>query len=331
MKEKIDFVILWVDGNDKNWLLQKKKYDKSIDIDDSINRYRDWDNLKYWFRGVEKFAPWVNKIHFVTWGHVPKWLDVNNPKIKIVKHEDFIDAKYLPVFNSNAIEMNINKIPGLNENFVLFNDDMFLIDNVNMDDFFKNDKPCDEYAESPVVVTPNDNVFPHILINNMEIINKHFKKKNILKSNLKQYLNLKYGKNIIRTISQIPYKYYTGFYNPHIPQAFKKSYFDLLWQEEYDQVHNTISNKFRKKTDISQYVVRYYQLLKGDFYPRSSKFGKIFEITDDNNLLLNHIKNQKSKVICLNDTSTKINFVNAKNEVNNAFKEILPDKSEYEL
>ena len=67
-KEKIDFVILWVDGSDKNWLEEKNKYSekREEDVDGKI-RYRDWDNLKYWFRGVEKFAPWVNKIYFVTY------------------------------------------------------------------------------------------------------------------------------------------------------------------------------------------------------------------------------------------------------------------------
>ncbi|MBQ6357217.1 MAG: capsule biosynthesis protein CapK, partial [Solobacterium sp.] len=39
------------------------------------NRFKDWGLFKYWFRGVEKFAPWVNKIYFITWGHVPTWLD----------------------------------------------------------------------------------------------------------------------------------------------------------------------------------------------------------------------------------------------------------------
>ena len=36
--------------------------------DDRKERYRDWDLLRYWFRGVERFAPWVRRIHFVTWG-----------------------------------------------------------------------------------------------------------------------------------------------------------------------------------------------------------------------------------------------------------------------
>ena len=104
MQEKIDFVIMWVDGSDPKWLEEKNKYlDKKIDTSNAINRYRDMGVLKYWFRGVEKFAPWVNKIHFVTWGHVPSWLNTNNPKLNVVKHEDFIPQKYLPVFNANAI------------------------------------------------------------------------------------------------------------------------------------------------------------------------------------------------------------------------------------
>ena len=67
--EKIDFVVLWVDGNDPTWQEQFNRYapkDKQIAIDASAERYRDWDCLRYWFRGVEQFAPWVNKVHFVT-------------------------------------------------------------------------------------------------------------------------------------------------------------------------------------------------------------------------------------------------------------------------
>ena len=26
------------------------------------NRFRDWGLLRYWFRGAECFAPWVNRI-----------------------------------------------------------------------------------------------------------------------------------------------------------------------------------------------------------------------------------------------------------------------------
>ena len=69
-KQKIDFVITWVDGSDDRWQKEKQKTRKHLgivaDVDDRKERYRDWDNLQYWFRGVEKYAPWVRKIHFVT-------------------------------------------------------------------------------------------------------------------------------------------------------------------------------------------------------------------------------------------------------------------------
>ena len=92
---KIDFVILWVDGSDPKWIKDKEKYvEKSVNGSESDNRFRDWDNLKYWFRGVEKYAPWVNKIHFITYGHLPEWLNLNNEKLDIVRHEDIIDKEY---------------------------------------------------------------------------------------------------------------------------------------------------------------------------------------------------------------------------------------------
>jgi len=149
---KIDFVILWVDGNDPKWLEEKNKYlnDKKM-LTASASRYRDWDNLQYWFRGVEKFAPWVNNIYFITWGHVPSWLNINHPKLKIVNHKDYLDEKNLPVFNSNAIELEMHKITGLSEHFVAFNDDMFIINNVEESDFFRNGKPCDNFVENNVI------------------------------------------------------------------------------------------------------------------------------------------------------------------------------------
>lgn len=330
MHSKIDFVILWVDGNDKNWLEEKKKYNSSIDVDAAINRYRDWDNLKYWFRGVEKFAPWVHKIYFVTWGHLPTFLNTSNPKIKIINHKDIINEDDLPTFNSNAIEANIYKIPNLSNQFVLFNDDMFIIKETKSTDFFKNGLPRDEYAENPIAINSEDTVFPHTLLNNMAIINKHYKKKNIYKKNFLKYLNFKYGKALIKTISQLPYKDFTGIYNPHIPQSFLKEYYYMLNKIEPNILSETSKNKFRSKNDYTQYLIRYMQLLDGSFIPRKHKFGCYYIITKDNKKIINHIIKQKSNVICLNDTQIDINFEKTKKEINSAFEKILPEKSSFE-
>src|SRR5699024_690064 len=147
MERPIDFVICWVDGGDPDWLKEKKRYSHDNNNDDRDIRYREWGIIKYWFRGVEKFAPWVNKIHFVTWGHTPSWLNVKHPKLNIVKHEDYIPSKYLPTFSSRPIELNLHRIKGLSEQFVFFNDDMFLLKPVKKEDFFKNGLPRDIAAQ----------------------------------------------------------------------------------------------------------------------------------------------------------------------------------------
>ena len=83
-KSKKNFVLIWVDGNDPEWRKEKDKHDPNVNEENSSNsevRYRDWDNLQYWFRGVEQYAPWVNKIYFITCGQIPEWLNTDNEKI----------------------------------------------------------------------------------------------------------------------------------------------------------------------------------------------------------------------------------------------------------
>ena len=167
--DKIDFVILWVDGSDEEWLKEKKKYKTDIDVADSIVRYRDWDNLQYWFRGIEKFTPWVNKIHFITWGHIPKWLNTKNPKLNIVNHKDYMKPEYLPSYNSTAIELSLGFLECLSEKFVYFNDDFFIINKCKKEDFFVNDLPCDEYSEAPIIPDPKEFLVRTIYYNNMLI------------------------------------------------------------------------------------------------------------------------------------------------------------------
>ena len=66
MNFPIDFVVTWVDGSDPIWREKKAKYSETVDTSkksmNSVKAYREWGTFKYWFRGVEKFAPWVNKV-----------------------------------------------------------------------------------------------------------------------------------------------------------------------------------------------------------------------------------------------------------------------------
>ena len=111
--------------NDPKWKADFAKWSGLDTTDDSRNetsvaRFRDYGFLKYWFRGVEKFAPWVRRIHFVTCGQKPDWLDESNPKLNLVNHEDYIPREFLPCFNSSVLECHLHRIPGLAEHFVYF-------------------------------------------------------------------------------------------------------------------------------------------------------------------------------------------------------------------
>ena len=331
LNEEIDFVILWVDGNDIEWKKEKNKYNIDNQNDNNSEaRYRDWENLQYWFRGVEKFAPWVHKVFFITYGHLPKWLNINHPKLEIVKHSDFIPKKYLPTFNSNAIELNLDKIGELSEKFVLFNDDMFLCKKVNKNDFFKNNLPCECFIEDSSTSPSKTDSFAHVIINNMQIVNENFNKRNVTRKNFFKFFNIKYGINLVRNICLIPWKRYSAIKDLHIPVSLLKSTITELWNRENESLDRTCSTKFRNENNINQYLFRYWQLMEGKFYPRSTRVGKMYQISEENNEYLDAIRKQKYKMICINDGKTVSNIEKTKLDIIEAFEYILPEKSEYE-
>ena len=332
--EKIDFVVMWVDGNDPEWQKEKRKYDVNANADGSIYRYRDWDLLQYWFRGVERFAPWVNKIHFVTWGHLPSWLNTNNPKLNIVNHRDYIPEEYLPTFNANAIELNLHRIKDLADNFVLFNDDVYLIKGVKESDFFVNNIPKDTAALN-VHCPKKSLVSQYFCINDVNIINEHFDFKNSIKKNFYKWFNLKNGKTLLRTFALLGCPRFPGFYQHHLANAYNKETFEEVWQKEYAILNGTCMHKFRETTDVNQWVLKEWQIASGNFYDRSIKFGQSFYIDrdglKDKSKFLNYIAKQKGKMISINDgPMTDEEFENIITELKKSFDKILPEKSSFE-
>lgn len=330
---KVDFVILWVDGNDKKWLNEKSKYTPNFDNkdNDGKNRYRDWDNLQYWFRGVEENANWVNNIYFITWGHIPKWLNTNNPKLKIINHKDYIPEKFLPTYNSNTIELNLFRLEELSENFVLFNDDQFIMNKTKKEDFFKFDLPVEYYSECLNVSDTANDTYSHNNLNNMSIVNKYFSKRDVYKKNIFKYFNIKYGiKGNLTTLLLLPFKKFSMIENQHLPVALKKSVLEKLWNLETETMTKSSLNRFRDLTDVSQFLIRYYQLCSGSFYPRHYNFGKSYALSENIENIINDINKNKYKTICLNDTINVTNFESSKNQINEMFNSKYPNKSTFE-
>ena len=134
----MDIVITYVDGLDPQW---RRTYSEATGKPVNEKRYRDWGTLRYLMRGIEKHLPDVGKVFLVvsSESQVPGW--VNRETVRVVLHSDIIPERFLPVFNSTAIEMFLHRIEGLSEQFLYFNDDFFPMQDCSMEDFFPDGKP----------------------------------------------------------------------------------------------------------------------------------------------------------------------------------------------
>ncbi len=331
-QERIDFVMPWVDGADPAWLAELHKYAPEDALGAADERFRDWDNLRYWFRGVEKFAPWVGMIHFITWGHLPKWLNTAHPKLHVVRHEDYIPPKYLPCFSSHPIELNMHRIRGLAEQFVYFNDDFFLLRDVAPGDFFAGGLPCDMLAFQPVVANPANPLMSHIYLNNTLALCRHFDKRDNVRKQPGSYFKIGYPPlYFFYNLLELAFPLYTGFYTVHGPSPYLKSTFDEVWAKEGELLDRTCCHRFRDKQDVSQYLMREWQKLAGRFRAKNivRDFG-YFNVESQNHKLVDTIIKRKKKMICANDANQPIDFEHAKAELNAALEQILPEKSAYE-
>lgn len=334
MIKSIDFVVTWVDSNDIEWQKSKTKALNMIDgtnekFDYEKNRYRDIECFKYWFRCVEKNAPWVRKIFVVTNGQKPVWLNTDNEKIVLIKHSDYISQEYLPTFNSNAIESQIHLIPDLSEQFVYFNDDMFLINKVNPSDFFRNGLPCDSMSFHPIEPIAEDKRFYLKVCNDLEIINSNFDFTNFKKNNLSKIFSHKQGKHVIMTVLLSRLNSFRGFYNYHVPVPYLKKTFDEVWNIAGDRLRKTMSFRFRNNSEsINHWVFQYWQFATGHFYQRKSNFSKY--ITMDDERVPKIILSKKYKAICINDVCLDERFESSKKKIIDAFEKKYPNKSKFE-
>lgn len=327
MNKATDFVILWVDGADPAWQAQFRATRQEGGMDASPIRYRDWGTLRYWFRAVELFAPWVRKIHFVTWGHLPAWLNQAHPKLHIVRHEAFIPREWLPTFNSNVIELNLHRIEDLAEQFVLFNDDTFLTRPCCEEDFFQNGLPRDVARLS--VVRPSS-VAP-IVLNNLALINAHHPRK-ALNRHLGKWLAPCYGLgNLLKTISLLPWSFFPAFYDPHQPQPYRKADFVRAWKLWEEELTATCKHRFRSVEDLSHWLIRYDLLCRGEFVPRTPAHDALMTLTDATTEEIAHrIANGAQRLLCINDSTEIADFEGVCRTLQGGFEQLLPNQSAYE-
>ena len=337
--EKIDFVLPWVDGGDPQWRSEKKRY-AAIEIGaaagDANNecRYNDLGLLKYWFRSVERFAPWVNRVFFVTCGQKPDWLDESNPKLRLVDHKEYIPSDYLPTFQSNTIELNLHRIAELSEHFVLFNDDMFLLRPVKPEFFFKRGLP----------VIPCDLGIPdwigcsnisRIVINNCGILKRSLDVRHLIWKHIWKYVDVK-SLGFVRATKNLACLAVNRIFIPgtfgHLSMAHLKSTLDEIWRINPKIMDITSRSRFRSDDCVNQWLAGAWDMVSGRFYPANEKRRGLFITINMDNLsqICHTIRQQSSPQLCLNDKGNPADLEPCFREVYQSFEELLPEKSSFE-
>ncbi len=225
----IDVVFTWVDNTDKAWQHKYEHYkanSKRANIGQYATDSARFDNhneLYYSVKAVKKYLPWVRNIYIVTDNQVPSSLhEVKG--VTIVDHTEIIEPQYLPTFNSHVIEAFLYRIPDLSEDFIYFNDDVFVAKELPKEHFFSANN-----ISSLFVSTKN--------LYNMQ-------RKGVETPTLKASL---------RSIELLKRHYPYNIKNPLVHTYFplKKSGYEQAWQLFEKEIKAFLPNRFRGHNDLN--------------------------------------------------------------------------------
>ncbi|CAF3724988.1 unnamed protein product [Rotaria sp. Silwood1] len=267
---------------------------------------------------------------YVVTDQIPNWLDISKSKsqLRVISTREIIDKKYLPTFNSHAIEANLHKIPNLKEFYLYFNDDYILGRPVSIDDFFLDGKCPVIYGDNRL--TSNTNVT--LNIHKKAMLNTNFLLDNFL-TNTNRNVNTS-----------------DRHFLPHAPHPIRKSIAEEVWSSKFTKIHREqSSHRFRDMNDVhpTYFISRYLiEQSNGCVEERRMKSACSSDEEDFcNQVLKNSLKQarlffdrlryrpQMPKFLSINDrTSTHyIHRGRIYKEFRRFLKEMFPHKSKFEL
>lgn len=292
----MDAVITYVNGNDPIW---KQDYEKTTNVPVMQKRFRDWGTLKYLLRGIECRMPFIRNVYLVVShpSQVPEWADCDN--LKIVLHKDIIPAEFLPTFNCNPIEMHLHRIPGLDEEYLYFNDDMFPVGDCRPEDFFRDGKAVIGY-------------YRHFFASGMY--------KKICRNSdrlARKALGLK------------PSCFFTR--PQHICSPMLKSQCEELYALVEDEIRKTSATRTRTEENLNQYLFLDYMNYKGLIihHKISNKHFSVAVASPES--LRAFLRKPTRNLVCINDVHlSEERYENLRSAIIDAFESVFPSKSKYE-
>lgn len=292
----MDAIVTYVDGLDPLW---QKDYERTVGKKILDKRFRDWGTLKYHFRGLEKYMPFIDRIHLVVArdSQVPEW--VNRKTVNVVLHEDIMPKENLPTFNSSMIEMFLHLIPDLTERFLYFNDDMYTVKPCKFEDFFPDGVPAMKFSH------------------------------NFLYFGDFRYL-VHHSDSLARKALGMPATCH--YVRPqHTASPMLKSQCDELYAKVLPEIMESLS-PLRTRANYNQYLFLDYMYYQGKARSRrlSNKHFSLAAHSIDK--ICEFLRNPSTKMVCINDVHmTNDKFLDCREKLLAAFEEILPEKSRFEL
>lgn len=293
--EGIDLVVPYVDSSDKNWqdLFVNNSPNVNKEDVDAINRFRgQGEFFRFFFRGVNRYMPWIRKIHLLVQSEsqVPTW--INRDEVHVVLHKEFIPEKFLPTFNSTTIETFLWNIPGLSEKFIYTNDDVYCIHPMVKTQFFDNNV-CFTHAYTSSKV------------------------------------NSTYGNQVLNSFRLI---YGLEHESPMYMHHTLRPYFKSVMKECYDKYYLQITKSltpFRDNNNYTIYLYDFYQMYT--HYETNIDTIKTCTVNSTlTELRLVQILNGENDTVCIQDTSSDMSIYDTE-WLLSRFKKKFEAKCKYEL
>lgn len=261
----IDVVILWVDGNDPRLAEKIDLYLKESGPKDHPGAlptfFASVNEIRYCVFSILTFAPFVRNIFIVTdeqdpnlYEEVETCFPGKAGSLKIVDHKDlFRDyEKFLPVFNSASLLAMIWRIKGLSENFVYFNDDIFLIREMHPEDWFINNRPV---LRGKWLLPPFKKMFGNHV---KSFVNKYLRNNPDYRPRLSFYLRQWKSASVVGM--KIRY-----FFHCHTPHPLNRERLETFFNENRELLEKTIAARFRSRDQLLLTSIAYHlEILNGN-------------------------------------------------------------------
>lgn len=310
--DSIDIVYTWITSNDKAYQEYREQYKKEFqnteafgnvtelvsEISSGIqsiirtktsnndcNRLSSVDEIIYSIYSVKHYMPWVNKIYVVLpESNIPYFPKEVIHDVELITQESILPKNKGPSFNSNTIECFLDKIPNLSDNFIYFNDDVFVTRPLERKHFID--------SNDNVIIIPQlflDKPISARLISST-ILNDHTvgSRYNCYKY-INKLLNEK-GKDYIMI--------------SHAPLLIKKSILQKIKAELQTELNHQLNHTFRTKNDLVllHFVYPHYCLGKGLATLSTKDQIKEIRWTDNssiNEITINALNNLNERYIYL--------------------------------